>query len=66
VADNIQYKNELELQSRKIIAKGVLMMREQVSPILIQECLNAMLKVTERLDVLGIGGGAAQSSEKAA
>lgn len=65
-ADNIQYKNELELQSRKIFAKGILLMKEQVSPILIQECLNAMLKVTDRIDVLGTGGGPAQSNGKAA
>lgn len=65
-ADNIQYKNELELHSRKIIAKGVLLMKEQVSPILIQECLNAMLKVTERSDILGTGSGSAQSSGRAA
>jgi chemotaxis protein MotA len=66
LADNIQYKNEMEMQNRRIIAKGVLLIKEGSSPLLIQEFLNAMLKFNERIDVLGVGGGAPQNNRKAA
>lgn len=65
LADNIQYKNDLEMQNRKIIAKGIMLLKEGASPMLIQEYLNAMLKFSERIDVLGIGDSATQNKKAA-
>jgi chemotaxis protein MotA len=65
LGDNMAYKSDLEMQNRRIIVKGILLMKEGRSAMLIQEYLNAMLKFSERIDVLGIGDSATTNRKAA-
>jgi len=66
LADNIQFKNEKEMLSRRMIAKAVLLIKEGASPLLIQDYLNAMLKLSDRVDVFGGNSGSAEGEKRAA
>lgn len=64
-ADNMIYKSEIDIHNKRIVFKGILLMKEGVSPLMIQEHLNAMLRFTDRIDVLGVGDSASQTGKAA-
>lgn len=66
LADNIQYKNDIDILNFKIALKGVTLLKEKTSPLLIQECLNSMLNASQRVDLLGVGNMTQQQNQKAA
>lgn len=66
MADNINYKIEIDTLNQKIIVKGVTLIKEKASVLVIQECLNAMVAQHERVDLLGVGDSGQTSGAKAA
>jgi chemotaxis protein MotA len=60
IAENLSIKNSLDTRNRQIAMVGLLLLRAQESPLVVQESLNAMLEIHQRVDVLGLDetGGA--------
>jgi chemotaxis protein MotA len=66
MADNISFKSARELHHRTIIMKGIMLLKQQESIVIVQETLNSMVKFSERIDVIGLGGNTSNSKSKAA
>jgi chemotaxis protein MotA len=55
ISENLSNKNAIDTRNRQIIMMGLLLLKDQESPLVVQESLNAMLEISQRVDVLGIG-----------
>ncbi len=58
LGENLKVKADIDIRDRKIILAGVSMIARRESALLIQEKLNSHLPEDNRVDVLGVGGGA--------
>jgi chemotaxis protein MotA len=54
VTENLAVKSALDIRNRQITMLGLLLLKAQESPLVVQESLNAMLEVSQRVDVLGV------------
>jgi chemotaxis protein MotA len=62
LAENLAIKSHEDVRKRQIAMLGVLLIKNGKSPLIIQESVNSLLPVSERVDVLGVGGGSGTSS----
>jgi chemotaxis protein MotA len=59
MAENLAVKSSLDTRNRQITMVGLILLRDQESAIVVQESLNAMLEIHQRVDALGIDEKAA-------
>ena len=59
MAENLAVKSSLDTRNRQITMVGLLLLRDQESALVVQESLNAMLEIHQRVDVLGLDEKAA-------
>lgn len=64
LSENLATKSVEDIRKRQIALLGIMMIKANKQPIVVQEAVNSLLPVAERIDELGIGGagGAARSS----
>jgi chemotaxis protein MotA len=53
IAENLSIKSALDTKNRQIAMVGILLLQAQESALVVQESLNAMLDVGQRIDLLG-------------
>jgi chemotaxis protein MotA len=53
IAENLAIKSSLDTRNRQIAMVGLLLLKAQESSLVVQESLNAMVEVHQRVDVLG-------------
>jgi len=58
LGENADARDKDELKEREIVLQGVLLLANKETPLYVQEKLNSYLKEEQRVDVLGVGGGA--------
>jgi chemotaxis protein MotA len=63
LAENLALKSHEDVRKRQIAMLGVLLIKNGKSPLVIQEAINSLLPVSERVDVLGVGGGGSAASD---
>lgn len=54
IAENLAIKSSMDTRNRQLTMLGVLLLKAQESPLVVQESLNAMLEISQRVDVLGL------------
>lgn len=54
IAENLAIKNMVDSRNRQITLLGLLLLKAQESPLVVQESLNAMLEIRQRVDILGL------------
>jgi chemotaxis protein MotA len=54
IAENLAIKSSMDTRNRQITMVGLLLLKAQESPLVVQESLNAMLEISQRVDVLGL------------
>jgi chemotaxis protein MotA len=54
IAENLAIKSSLDTRNRQLTMVGILLLKAQESPLVVQESLNAMLEIRQRVDVLGL------------
>lgn len=57
MGENLAYKSTFDMRKRRIAMVAVMLLKANETPLVIQETLNSMLRIHERVDVLGVGGG---------
>lgn len=54
IAENLAIKSSMDTRNRQLTMVGLLLLKAQESPLVVQESLNAMLEISQRVDVLGL------------
>jgi chemotaxis protein MotA len=54
LSENLSLKSHEDVRKRQLAMLGVLLIKNQKSPLVIQEAINSLLPVSERVDILGV------------
>jgi chemotaxis protein MotA len=57
IGDNIALRSYREIRRRQMVLLGIVLLAQGEKAVVVQEAVNSLLPVAERVDVLGIGGG---------
>lgn len=68
IAENLAIKSRLDIRNREMVLIGAALLAARKSPVVVQEAVNSLLLIHQRVDVLGGGGAGTRSpnSEEAA
>lgn len=56
IAENLASKSALDIRNREMVVVGTALLAARKSPVVVQEAVNSLLRVSQRIDVIGGGG----------